>query len=132
MRRSKRILAVDDNPLNLRILEEILSGEFTLEVASRGEDAIRLACRRPPAVILLDVMMPGMDGLETCRSLRQKAELRDAAIIMVSAKAMPSEQVAGINCGADGYITKPFDEVELLTLLRHYTSHSWSGVAANR
>jgi CheY-like chemotaxis protein len=118
MRTNKKVLAVDDNPINLGILEEMLSGEYRLEFAQNGPDAIKVATRCKPAVILLDVMMPGMDGLETCRQLRQTAGLRDTVIIMVSAKAMPSEQVAGINAGADAYITKPFDEVELLSLLR--------------
>jgi CheY-like chemotaxis protein len=122
MRTNKKVLAVDDNPINLGILEEMLSGEYRLEFAQNGPDAIRAATRFRPAVILLDVMMPGMDGLETCRELRQTAGLRDTVIIMVSAKAMPSEQAAGINAGADAYITKPFDEVELLTLLRRVTN----------
>ena len=73
-----------------------------------------------PAVVLLDVMMPGMDGLEICRRLRDTPGLRNTAIIMVSAKAMPSERAAGIRAGADDYITKPFDEVELLEVLRRY------------
>jgi DNA-binding response OmpR family regulator len=70
--------------------------------------------------VLLDVMMPGMDGLEICRRLRETPGLSDTIIIMVSAKAMPSERAAGIRAGADDYITKPFDEVELMEVLRRY------------
>ena len=67
-------------------------------------------------------MMPGMDGLETCRRMRRSAELNDPVIIMVSAKAMPSEKAAGMTAGANDYITKPFDEAELSALLHQYTS----------
>jgi CheY-like chemotaxis protein len=129
MRHKTRILAVDDNPINLGILDEMLSGEYRVKFAQSGPQAIDLATRFEPAVILLDVMMPGMDGLEVCRQLRQKAVLSNTAIIMVSAKAMPSEQAAGVSAGADEYITKPFDEVELFALLRRYTAPCASDTA---
>jgi CheY-like chemotaxis protein len=111
---------VDDNPINLGILEEILAGDYQLKFAQTGQEAIRLAAQSPPAVVLLDVMMPGMDGLEICRRLREMPGLSHTTIIMVSAKAMPSERDAGLRAGADDYITKPFDEVELLQALRGY------------
>ena len=114
------ILAVDDNPINLGILEEILASDYRIRFAQTGQEAIRVAAQCEPAAILLDVMMPGMDGLEICRRLRETPGLGNTTIIMVSAKAMPSEQAAGIRAGADDYITKPFDEVELLKVLRRY------------
>jgi putative two-component system response regulator len=117
---TKTILAVDDNPINLGILEEILAGDYRLKFAHSGQEALRLAAQAPPAVVLLDVMMPGMDGLEICRRLREMSGLSHTAIIMVSAKAMPSEREAGFQAGADDYISKPFDEVELLEALRRY------------
>jgi CheY-like chemotaxis protein len=120
MRTKSKVLVVDDNPVNLGIVEEMLGGEYRLEFAQCGAEAIQIAARFQPAAILLDVMMPGMDGIEVCRQLRQAAGLDQTAIIMVSAKAMPSERVAGINAGADDYITKPFDEVELLEILRRH------------
>jgi DNA-binding response OmpR family regulator len=122
MRRNKRILVVDDNPVNLRILEEILVDEYQVKFAQNGHDALHIASTYKPAFILLDVMMPGLDGLQVCRQLRENSALKNTAIIMVSAKAMPSEQIAGMNAGADDYITKPFDEVELLEMLRRYQS----------
>ena len=122
MRPNKKVLVVDDNPVNLGILEEMLSGEYSLSFARNGEEALKVASRVNPAVILLDVMMPGMDGLETCRRLRQSFSLSDCAIVMVTAKALPSEQAAGLASGADDYITKPFDEVDLLVLLNELTS----------
>ncbi len=114
----RRVLAVDDNPFNLGIIEEILGDEFALSFATDGADAIRQAKHRRPMAILLDVMMPKLDGLETCRRLRAADGLHDVTIIMTTAKAMPSEREAGFGAGADHYITKPFDEVELLALLR--------------
>jgi len=120
MRIKQTILAVDDNPINLGILEEILAGEYRLKFAQNGHQAIQIAEECRPAVVLLDVMMPGMDGLEICRRLRETPGLNHTVIIMVSAKAMPSERSAGLRAGADDYITKPFDEVELLQVLRCY------------
>lgn len=122
MRCNKRVLVVDDNPVNVMVLEEMLGSEYRLESAQNGQEAIEIAGRFQPAVILLDVMMPGMDGLETCRRLRETPGLSSTNIIMLSAKAMPSEQVEGMDAGADDYITKPFDEVDLLDLLRKSTT----------
>jgi CheY-like chemotaxis protein len=121
MRRKNKLLVVDDNSVNLSILEEMLIGEYRIAFAQNGPDAIRAAKRFQPAYMLLDVMMPGIDGLEICRQIRATPGLRDMVIIMVSAKAMPSEQAAGIAAGADDYITKPFDEVELLEILHRYS-----------
>jgi putative two-component system response regulator len=120
MHLSRTILAVDDNLINLGILQEILASDYRLKYARTGQEALRMAAQCHPAVVLLDVMMPGMDGLEICRRLRKIPGLSNTAIIMVSAKAMPSEQDAGMRAGADDYITKPFDEVELLDALRRY------------
>jgi CheY-like chemotaxis protein len=108
----KKVLIVDDNQTNLRILEEVLAGDYRLRFANNGVEALRMASDFQPSIILLDVMMPKMDGLTVCRRLRQLPGLRDAVIIMMSAKAMPSEQAAGIDAGANAYLTKPFDEVE--------------------
>ena len=120
MRTKKQVLVVDDNPVNLSILEEVLDGEYRVSFARNGAEAIRIAAECLPEFVLLDVMMPGMDGLEVCSRLRETAGMRDAVIIMVSAKAMPSERAAGINAGANDYVTKPFDEVELLGILRRH------------
>jgi CheY-like chemotaxis protein len=121
VRNRKKILVVDDNPVNLSICEEILSSEYRLQFARSGSEAIRIAERFQPGMILLDVMMSGMDGLDVCRRFRQLAGLSDCVIIMLSAKAMPSEQADGIAAGADEYLTKPFEEAELLCMLRKYT-----------
>jgi CheY-like chemotaxis protein len=120
----KKVLIVDDNQTNLRILEEVLAGDYRLQFANNGVEALRMASDFQPSIVLLDVMMPKMDGLTVCRRLRQLPGLRDSVIIMMSAKAMPSEQAAGIDAGANAYLTKPFDEVELVALLRAHVSSS--------
>jgi CheY-like chemotaxis protein len=118
MRTSKTVLVVDDNPLNLEICREILDGDYEVLTARDGPEAIRLASRHRPGVILLDIMLPEMDGYETCRRLRNLSATRNTSIIMVSAKAMPSERAEGLAAGADFYLTKPFDDSELLTAIR--------------
>jgi two-component system alkaline phosphatase synthesis response regulator PhoP len=120
LRRDRKVLVVDDNPINLEIVAEALGDHYCIRFAESGRAAIRVAERFQPGYVLLDVMMPDMDGLEACQALRQVPGMGDSVIIMVSAKAMPSEQAAGLRAGADDYITKPFDEVELLETLRSF------------
>lgn len=109
-----RILLVDDNPTNLDILRETLAGRgYRLFVARSGEDAIRLATRTRPLLILLDVIMPGIDGFETCRRLKGDPQTRDSAVIFLSALDNAIDKVRGLEVGAVDFITKPFqgDEV---------------------
>ncbi|MCZ6874760.1 MAG: hybrid sensor histidine kinase/response regulator [bacterium] len=116
----ERILIVDDNPTNIAILEETLDEEYQIETALSGEEALALAADFRPALILLDIMMPGIDGYETCQRIRSDPTLHNVKIIMVSAKAMVSERLEGYQAGADDYITKPFEEEELLAKVRVY------------
>src|SRR5688572_18684841 len=118
MTRRKRVLVVDDNPVNREIVEEILAGEYEVHMADNGVDALKVASRCRPVVALLDVMMPGMDGYEICRKLRATPGLADLRIVMVTAKAMPSERARGFDSGADAYVTKPFDDGDLLAAIR--------------
>ncbi len=118
MARVGRVLVVDDNETNLAIVEEMLEHDYEVRTAQSCREALRIVQKFTPGVILLDVMMPGVDGYETCRLLRAEPRLRGTNIIMVSAKAMPSEQQSGYAAGADDYITKPFDDGELLAKLR--------------
>ncbi len=105
-----RILAVDDDPMNREIIREILEDDYALDLAESGEDAIRRARERKPDLVVLDIMMPGIDGYETCRRL--KVMYPYLKIILVSAKAMPRERLEGYEVGADDYITKPFEPAE--------------------
>jgi signal transduction histidine kinase len=120
MQRQSKILIVDDNPTNVLILEEILGNAYQLQTATCGEDALVLAQDFKPDLVLLDIMMPGLDGYETCRLLRKKRTLRHTKIVMVSAKSMLKERLHGYDVGADDYITKPFEQEELLAKVRVY------------
>ncbi len=113
-----RILIVDDNPMNLAIMEEVLGDDYDILLAESGEAALEFASGFRPDLILLDIMMPGIDGYETCRRLRADIGLGLSKIILVSAKAMLSERLQGYETGADDYITKPFDPSELLAKVR--------------
>lgn len=115
---TSRVLVVDDHVRNVAILEKILRSEYLVERATSGEEALSLATGFRPDVVLLDIMMPGIDGYETCRRLRACPELSHTKIILVSAKAQLSERLAGYEAGADDYVVKPFDQDELLVKLR--------------
>jgi len=121
MAREAHVLVVDDNPTNIAILEEILEDDgFDLACATSGEEALECYSSRRPDLILLDIMMPGIDGYETCRRIRDLPGGKDTKIIMVSAKALTEERVSGYDAGADDYVVKPFDEQELLSKVRVY------------
>lgn len=116
----ERILIVDDHPTNVILLEDILGDEYQLATATSGEQALTIAADFRPDLVLMDIMMPGLDGYETCRRMRAHPTVGHAKIILVSAKAMLSERLQGYEAGADDYITKPFDEDELLAKVRVY------------
>jgi len=118
MLRNTRILIVDDHATNVAVLEEILGEHYTLQTATCGEEALAIALDFKPALILLDIMMPGIGGHETCRRIRAHPSLRHIKIIMVSARALVAERLQGYEAGADDYITKPFDEEELVAKVR--------------
>ena len=114
-----KILVVDDSLTNIKILMRILT-EFVVESATSGEDALRKALILKPDLVLLDIVMPGMDGYEVCRKLRSDACLTNTKIIMVSARMEVSDRLKGYEVGADDYITKPFDVDELLAKVKVY------------
>jgi two-component system sensor histidine kinase/response regulator len=115
-----RILGVDDNARNLDILRRTLAPEFPIATAASGEEALEVAVKLRPDLILLDIMMPGIDGYETCRRIRAIPELACTKIIMVSAKALTAERLQGYAAGANDYVVKPFDPDELIAKVRVY------------
>ncbi|MEX1232992.1 MAG: hybrid sensor histidine kinase/response regulator [Planctomycetaceae bacterium] len=119
MQRPAKILAVDDNPVNLAVVKSLFTG-FSLQTASSGREALEITPVFRPDVVLLDIVMPGIDGYETCRRIRGNTTLRHTKIIMVSAKSEVNERLAGYQAGADDYIAKPFDGEELLAKVRVY------------
>ncbi|VAX36738.1 hypothetical protein MNBD_UNCLBAC01-1253 [hydrothermal vent metagenome] len=118
--RENKILIVDDNPINVEVMEENLSEEYSLEVAVSGEETLEKIVFFKPEIVLLDIMMPGMNGYEVCRRIRKLPELRFTKIIMVSAKALDSERIEGYDAGADDYMVKPFNRQELQAKIRVY------------
>lgn len=111
-----KILLVDDDPATLDVITFtfVLDGHQTL-TAENGRDAIEVALRERPDVIVIDSMMPVMDGLEATRALRDIPELADTPIIMLTAKAMDGDVWAGWQAGVSSYITKPLDLGVLVT-----------------
>lgn len=109
------ILIVDDTPANLSVLAECLSeAGYALLVAEDGEDALALIARNAPDLILLDVMMPGIDGFTTCRRLKERAETRDIPVIFMTALTDTAEKLKAFAAGAVDYITKPIQHEEAL------------------
>ena len=114
MQDKNKILAVDDNSINLAVMEELLGDQYNLITVSTGTDALRVAEEFQPDLILLDIMLEGVNGYEICQQVRQNSSLKHTKIIMVTAKAMESERLKGYQAGADDYLTKPFDSEDLL------------------
>lgn len=113
-----RILAVDDTPDNLILLETILESEgFEMDLVADGKSALEQIIQSPPDLILLDVMMPGMDGYEVTRRIRNNPEINYIPILLVTAYK-ESSVVQGLDAGADDFICKPFDTDELLARVR--------------
>ncbi len=113
--RQDQILLVDDNPANLKILYETLDGRgYKLLVADSGEKALSIVKKSHPDLILLDVMMPGMDGFEVCRKLKQDPETNRSSIIFLSALDDTDSKVVGFDAGGVDYISKPFQIKEVI------------------
>jgi two-component system, cell cycle response regulator len=114
-----RILAVDDIATNLRLIEAKLQAEYyEVLLASSGSEALQVAFTQVPDVILLDVMMPGMDGYEVCRALKADARTQHIPVVMVTALTDSTERVRGLEAGADDFLSKPVDNATLFARLR--------------
>ena len=111
----ERILLVDDNPTNLQVLLQTLSGRgYKLLIAKNGESALRIAHKARPALVLLDIMMPGMDGYEVCRQLKENPETSKITVIFLSALDDTRDKVRGLETGAVDFISKPFQAEEVI------------------
>ncbi len=112
--RKPRILIVDDEP-NIRelIADTLQAADYEILEASNGHEALSLSATEMPDLIILDVMMPDLDGLEVCRRLRRDALTNHIPVVMLTAKGVLDDKLKGIDSGADDYMTKPFDPLEL-------------------
>ncbi len=115
----EKILIVEDEKDIIKMLEYNLKKEgYRVNDARDGEDALDLAVRQHPDLILLDLMLPGIDGLEVCRTLKKEGKTSSIPIIMLTAKSQESDKVVGLELGADDYITKPFSPRELIARIK--------------
>jgi len=120
------ILSVDDEDLNQEIVLDLLEDDFEISQVSNGQACLDSVAERVPELILLDVNMPGMDGLETCRKLRENDQTKEIPIIFLSALASPDERLEGYDAGGDDYVTKPFDEDELIVKIKLFVKQNQS------
>ncbi len=117
--KSSRILVVDDTPANLDLFSQILESEgYQVSFATNGKDALKLASLDKPDLILLDIMMPDIDGIETCRQLKQLRDIREVPVIFITAKTDRKDVVDGFAVGAVDFITKPVQHEEVCARVR--------------
>ncbi len=117
-----KVLIVDDEPFNLDLLEQELTDQgYAIERANDGEEALKKVESFLPDVILLDYMMPKMNGIEVVRRLKQDERYKAIPVILLTAKASQEDKVKGLDAGAEDYVVKPFDSIELLARVRSMT-----------
>jgi sigma-B regulation protein RsbU (phosphoserine phosphatase) len=113
-----RVLLVDDARVNLDILVEGLKSDYKLSLAPNGEMALQVAARTPPDLVLLDIVMPGLDGYEVCQRLRQRPETAEVPIMFLSSLEEVQNKTRGFEVGANDYLTKPFEMLEVKARVR--------------
>ncbi len=113
---SEKILVIDDDPVVLKIATRVLQrAGYEVITAADATDGLNKAAETSPDLVILDVMLPGMDGFDVCRYLRSNPETAHLPIIMFTGKVLPREQQMGYTAGADDYLTKPVNATELLS-----------------
>jgi DNA-binding response OmpR family regulator len=116
---TKSILIVDDEPNIVISLEFLLEREgWRVQIARDGQEALEAIEREPPALVLLDVMLPRLSGYDVCQRIRERPAWRGMRVLMLTAKGREVEMAKGLALGADGYVTKPFSTDELLARIR--------------
>jgi CheY-like chemotaxis protein len=118
MAKAKRILVCDDDPVILRLLEVNLELEgFEVLTGNNGQEGVEIARREKPDLVILDIMMPRMDGYEACRLIKEDATTKDIPVVFLSAKAQAADIAKGKSYGVAEYLTKPFDPIDLTDLV---------------
>jgi two-component system cell cycle response regulator len=116
---NKTVLIVDDDELNIKLIKAMLKSEnYRLLAALSGMECLEMVADVVPDLILLDVMMPGIDGFEVCRRIKQEGETRKIPIIMVSSSIGEKLRVEAMEAGADGFLSKPVDKTELVVQVK--------------
>src|SRR6201992_2889047 len=114
-----RVLVVDDILSNVKLLEAKLTAEyFEVVSAFNGAEALARMAEHAPDIVLLDVMMPGMDGFEVCRRIKTNPATAHLAVVLITALDQPTDRLRGLQAGADDFISKPIDEVALMARVR--------------
>jgi two-component system cell cycle response regulator len=122
---SIQVLVVDDNFVNVKLLEELLkSASYEVATAMSGEAALEKLGQSCPDIVLLDVMMPGMDGYEVCRRIRQSKKTARLPVIIVTALDKPSDREMGMAAGADDFLHKPVDDKVLFSAMHRVLQHA--------
>lgn len=118
---AKTILVVEDNADNMYVLDHILTRKgYVVRQAGRGDEALAAVAECGPALVLLDMQMPGMDGYSVVRQLRQQPDLASLPIIAVTANSMPGDRERTLAAGCTDYVAKPINPRDLLRLVEHY------------
>lgn len=113
------VLVIEDDYLVARTIERSLTGEeFRVTLTSRGDKGIHIARQSPPDIVILDIIMPDMDGYQVCRAMRSDPILSEIPILFLTAKVKPQDRIAGFKVGADDYLCKPFNVDELILRVR--------------
>jgi len=114
------ILVIDDQPSNLKVIASILSREYNVSLSNSGASALKNLDRIQPDLILLDIMMPEMDGFEVCRQIKENDGFKEIPVIFFSAKTDMEDIIKGFNYGAVDYVTKPFNPKELKIRIKNH------------
>ncbi len=115
---TKTILVADDSETDRRLMKDALAGHgYEILTASDGEEAVRIATEHKPRLVLLDIVMPKKNGFQVCRQLKTSVETEGTRVVLVTSKTQESDRFWGLKQGADGYLTKPFDDDELLATI---------------
>jgi len=118
------ILIVDDQPNNLKVISSVLSNKYTLSFANSGERALKILEKINPGLILLDIMMPDMDGYEVCQKIKSNERTKDIPVIFLSAKNEIEDIIKGFDLGGVDYISKPFNIKEITVRIQNHLNLS--------
>jgi two-component system, OmpR family, alkaline phosphatase synthesis response regulator PhoP len=127
-----RVLVVeDDADIQQLVARYLRKAGFEVEVAASGNEALNLIGERPPDLLVLDLMLPGVDGIEICRRVRAEQQTAELPIVMLTARAEEADRIAGLELGADDYVSKPFSPNELVARVRALLRRSTGALGGN-